>query len=139
MIGAMRLLPRVVIAGGLVASACSPSYDRFSDAREVARALNDGGVQCDFVPEGNMTGPIIVPKGESWGGCNMHGGGLAIYVLGDKDALTRLRSGEAKSSDDTPRIYWVYGDNWIVSANNRTVQAEVHAALGGELANNTEL
>ena len=127
------------VAALAFAGACTSSNERFPSAASVADALREGGVSCDFVPEAAMRGPIQVPAGESWGGCNLAHGGLGIYVLGDKDALTRLESDEAKSADDTPRIYWVYGDNWIVAAESRAVQAEVLVALGGAITDNTEL
>jgi hypothetical protein len=125
----------VVAIACLLFVACSPSHDRFENVAEVADALEDAGIPCDLTPDEARIGPEQdLPEGHSRGQC----GTTAIYVLGDEDALTRIKSLESRNDDDTPRTYWVYGDNWYVVTDDRSAQKEVHDALGGEVTDNTQ-
>jgi hypothetical protein len=126
-----------VIAVGLaVLSGCSQSNERFDNGPAVANALKDAGIACDYTPSETLTGFVIpIPKAESWGLCD----GIAIYVLGDKDALKRLQEGQAASSDDTPRTYWVYGDNWFIASEDAPLRDRIADALGGHSTDNTKL
>ena len=134
--GVVALIDRFQDGGSPVAG----SGDSYQEASEIAEVMNQEGITCDhFVNEGS-SGPVWpVPEGESWGGCDVNGSGVAIYVLGDSDAFQVLKDGEAVASDDTPRIYWVYGENWFVATETAELRDEIHAVLGGGITDNTRL
>ena len=124
----------LLFASVMLLGSCTPSHDRFENVADVADALEDGGVSCDLMPDEARIGPEReLPEGQSWGQC----GTTAIYVLGDEDALSWLKSLESRTADDTPRLYWVYGENWFVATESRSGQEEVHDALGGETTDNS--
>jgi hypothetical protein len=131
-----RMKAAVLAAGLVMLAGCSPSHERFDSGQAVAEAVRDSGIPCDYRPDEELTGFLIqIPKGESWGQCD----GLAIYVLGNNDALQRLKEGQAVAADDTPRLYWVYGDNWFIATEYPSLRDRVAKVLGGESTDNTRL
>lgn len=128
---------RAAIACGVALLAgCSPDHERFDDGPAVAKVLRGAGIPCEYVPSEQLTGfPLQVPEGESWGQC----GGIAIYVLGDKDALAWLQDVRTDATDDIPRVYWVYGENWFVASQNESTRDRLAEALGGDTTDNTKI
>lgn len=119
--------------------ACTSNGVRYSSAREIADVLIGGGIACMYTPARLNPDPRIVPPDESWGGCTIGHSTVAIYVLGNHDALSRLKTGEAGTADDTPRIYWCYGDNWFVAAGSASLRDRIHDVLGGSITDNMQL
>ncbi len=82
---------------------------------------------------------MSAPPGESFGQCNAGRNTIAIYVFQKEDAYARLQEVDALSTSDTPRIFWVYGDNWFTATSNDRLRDRVREALGGEATDNSRI
>jgi hypothetical protein len=103
--------------------ACDKGARSFDSVTAIASALEDGGVDCQGLQQGD-TAKLVKESGS----CAFDGGELEIYLFDG----TEPRDKWVSFGHLTQRSL-VIGPNWIVSSPNDEKAGEVKDAIGGDL------
>jgi len=125
----------LAIAFALLTAACTDDGGRYDHARDIAAEIQRSGFGCALHPSDFR---VRARPGDSSLTCKVLDAQITITVLESEEPFDSLRRVEAKAADDTPKIFWLYGDNWIIATQDEDVLAPLEAKLGGERADNTD-
>jgi hypothetical protein len=125
---------RVALTAAVGLGACTDSGQRYDNAGHLATAIERSSLGCE---NARPTRAPVRP-GETQIVCTVLGKSITLHVMEAEDGLERIRLFNSGGNDDTPTVFYLYGDNWFIATLAEDVLGPLEAELGGDRADNTD-